>query len=66
MEIQRRGGGLMQVEILGSSSAGNAYIINDGNTSILLECGLPFREMQIKSDFRVANVDACFISHLHL
>ena len=56
----------MQIEVLGSSSLGNAYIINDGKTSLLLECGLPFREMQIKSDFRVNNVDACLISHQHL
>lgn len=56
----------MQVEILGSSSSGNAYIINDGKSSLLLECGLPLREMQIKSDFKIANVDACLISHSHL
>ena len=55
----------MQIEVLGSSSAGNAYLVSDGVSSILLECGLPFRDMQIKSDFKVANVDACFISHEH-
>lgn len=55
----------MQIEVLGSSSAGNAYLISDNTTSILLECGLPFKEMQIKSNFRTNNVDACFISHEH-
>lgn len=56
----------MQIEVLGSSSAGNAYIINDGKTSLLLECGLPLRELQIKSDFRIAQMAGCLISHLHL
>lgn len=56
----------MQIEVLGSSSAGNAYLVSDNSSSILLECGLPIRDMQIKSDFRIANVDACLISHLHL
>ena len=56
----------MQIEVLGSSSAGNAYLVSDGSSSILLECGLPLREMQIKSDFRIAQADACLISHLHL
>ena len=56
----------MQIEVLGSSSAGNAYLISDNSSSILLECGLPLRDMQIKSDFRIAQVDACLISHLHL
>ena len=55
----------MQIEVLGSSSAGNAYLISDNTTSILLECGLPIRDMQIKSDFRIAKVDACLISHFH-
>lgn len=55
----------MEIVVLGSSSAGNAYLISDGNTRLLLECGLPLREMQIKSNFKIANVDACLISHFH-
>lgn len=55
----------MQIEVLGSSSKGNAYIVTDGVTSILLECGLPFREMQIKSNFKTNDVVACFVSHGH-
>ncbi len=56
----------MQIEVLGSSSAGNAYLVSDGSSLILLECGLPMRDMQVKSDFRIANADACLISHNHL
>lgn len=56
----------MQIEILGSSSSGNAYIINDGKTSLLLDCGLPMKELQVKSDFRVSQVSGCLISHQHL
>lgn len=55
----------LQIEILGSSSSGNAYIIDDGETSLLLDAGLPFKEMQIKSDFKVNNVSACLLSHEH-
>ena len=55
----------MQIEVLGSSSAGNAYLISDNYSSILLECGLPLRDMQIKSDFRIAQADACLLSHFH-
>ena len=56
----------MQIEVLGSSSLGNAYLVGDGETSLLLECGLPLREMQIKSDFKVNEVSGCFVSHWHL
>lgn len=55
----------MQIEVLGSSSAGNAYLISDGRTSLLLECGLPYNELQVKSDFKIAQIDACLISHFH-
>ena len=56
----------MKIEVLGSSSLGNAYLISDGISSLLLECGLPLRDMQIKSGFKIAQVDACLVSHLHL
>ena len=55
----------MQIDVLGSSSLGNAYIISDGTSSILLECGIPYKEMQKKSNFKVNDVLACFVSHEH-
>lgn len=55
----------MHIEVLGSSSAGNAYVIGDGDTTILLECGFPLREMQSRSLFNLVNVDGCFITHYH-
>ena len=55
----------MQIEVLGSSSLGNAYIVNDGTTSILLECGFSLVDMQMKSNFMISNVDACLLTHFH-
>ena len=55
----------MQIEALGSSSLGNAYLISDGRTSLLLECGFSIVDMQMKSNFMISNVDACLISHEH-
>lgn len=55
----------MQIDVLASSSLGNAYIVSDGATSILLDAGLPFKELQVKSDFKTNEVTACFISHEH-
>ena len=55
----------MKIEVLGSSSLGNAYIVSDGTTSILLDAGIPYKELQVKSDFKVNEVAACFISHSH-
>ncbi len=55
----------MDVKILASSSLGNAYIVSDGTTSILLDAGIPYKELQTKSDFKINEVAACFLSHEH-
>lgn len=55
----------MQIDVLASSSLGNAYIVSDGETSILLDAGIPYKDLQVKSDFRVNEVAACFTSHEH-
>ncbi len=55
----------MQIDILASSSQGNAYIVSDGTTSILLDAGIPYKELQAKSDFKINEVAACFVSHEH-
>ena len=55
----------MQIDVLASSSLGNAYIVSDGTTSILLDAGIPYKELQVKSDFKVNEVATCFISHSH-
>jgi len=54
----------MKIEVLSSSSAGNAYIVTDGTTTLLLEAGLPWKLIQEKSGFR--KIDAVFISHQHM
>lgn len=55
----------MEVKILASSSAGNAYLIQDDDKSILIECGLRFKELQKKTGFNLSDIDICLISHEH-
>lgn len=50
---------------LASSSRGNAYIVSDSETQILLECGLSYRKLQKASGFALDSLSACFISHEH-
>lgn len=50
---------------LASSSHGNAYVVSDGATSILLECGLSFKKLQKALGFDVGGIAACLISHEH-
>lgn len=50
---------------LASSSAGNAYLVSDGKTTILLECGLTMPKLKKATGFRLSEVAACFITHEH-
>ncbi len=55
----------MKIKVLGSSSKGNCYIIGNDTDAILLECGLPFKEIQKGLDFKLQHVKACVVSHEH-
>lgn len=50
---------------LASSSHGNAYVVSDGLTSILLECGLSFKKLQKAMDYNLSGISACLVSHEH-
>lgn len=49
---------------LASSSAGNAYIVDDGESRLLLECGLPFKKLQRLSGYNL-RVAGCLVTHEH-
>lgn len=51
---------------LASSSAGNAYHVTDGETALLLDAGLSFREIQKGINYRVSKLAGCLITHNHI
>lgn len=55
----------MKFESLASSSAGNAYIVSDQETRILLECGLSFKKLQKLAGFNLGDFKACLVTHEH-
>ena len=55
----------MKFEALASSSHGNAYIVSDRDTRILLECGVPHKKLQKLSGFSLSEFKACLVSHEH-
>lgn len=50
---------------LASSSRGNCYVVNDGETAILLECGISFRRIKKGLGFDLSAIRACLVSHEH-
>ena len=55
----------MRMVALASSSAGNAYIVEDGETRILLECGISHKKLLKLSGFALKDFKACLVSHEH-
>ena len=55
----------MRFESLASSSSGNAYIVSDTDTRILLECGVSHSKLKKLSGFKFSEFQACLVSHEH-
>lgn len=55
----------MKFTSIASSSHGNAYIVSDKDTRILLECGLSRKKLQQLIGFQLMPFDACIVSHEH-
>lgn len=50
---------------IASSSHGNAYLVQDGASRLLLECGIPFKRLQAALDYKAQGLDGCLITHEH-
>lgn len=50
---------------LASSSKGNAYIVTNGKTQLLLEAGIPIKQLKQKTDYQINKITACLVTHEH-
>lgn len=55
----------MIFQSLASSSSGNAYLVSDEKTRILIECGISHKKLQQACGFQLTSLDAVLISHEH-
>ena len=55
----------MEIKALASGSTGNAYIVGDGQTAVLLDAGIPVKALQVGSGFRLRQFAGCLITHAH-
>ena len=56
---------MITFEPYASGSAGNLYTATDGDTTVAIEAGLPFRQLQQALDHRVSSLAGALISHCH-
>ena len=55
----------MRIQVLASSSAGNAVALHSGGSALLLEAGIRFEDLQRGLKHRVSQLDGCLVSHEH-
>lgn len=56
----------MKIEVLGTGSSGNCYKVKIGKATLLFECGLPYKVIQKKLNFKISEIDACLVTHEHM
>ena len=56
----------MKLHILGSDSSGNCYLlISDSGKVLIIEAGLPLKEIKQALNFDLSNVIGCIVTHRH-
>lgn len=55
----------MKLKVLGSSSAGNCYLLESEKECLVIEAGLPFMEVKKALDFNVRKIVGVLVSHSH-
>lgn len=57
----------MYLKCLGSSSAGNCYLLTSNNgETLILDCGIPIKEIKKGLDWNMRGIRGMIISHAHL
>lgn len=56
----------MELKVLGSGSSGNCYILENDTEALIIEAGLPFKEVKKALDFNIRKIVGVVVSHCHL
>ncbi len=55
----------MKLKVINSNSAGNAYILENENEALLIECGVRFDLIKQALNFNLSKVAGCILTHEH-
>ena len=55
----------MILKCIGSGSLGNAYALIGEEEILLLECGMPLKEVKKAIDWQILKIKGCVLSHIH-
>jgi metallo-beta-lactamase domain protein len=57
---------MLTLKVLSSGSQGNCYLLQSGEETLILDCGIPIKEIKIGLNFDISNVVGVCVSHAHL
>jgi len=55
----------VEIQVLASSSKGNCYRVSDGQTSVLLDCGIPYKSILEGLNFKLSKINGVLVTHCH-
>ena len=56
---------MIDIRVLASGSTGNCYLLDDGESPLLIEAGIRFPLIQQGVGFTIARLAGCLVSHSH-
>lgn len=55
----------MKLKVLGSGSKGNCYVLESDTEALIIEAGVPFKEVKVSLGFNVRKIVGVVVSHEH-
>ena len=57
---------MLKLKVLGSSSSGNCYLIENENSKLILDAGVNFKDVQKALNFDFKSVQGVLVTHEHM
>ena len=56
----------MKLKVLSSGSHGNCYLLETNTETLILDCGIPIKDIKIGLNFDLRRVSGVLVTHSHL
>lgn len=55
----------MVIKKFASGSSGNCYLLDNGQSQLMIECGIPIKKIKEHMEFDFSKIKGCLVSHEH-
>ena len=57
---------MLLINVIASGLSGNCYVLDNGNSRLMIECGLPWNRIKRLLDFKTSDIEGVLVTHEHL